>query len=419
MSVKTITLTVAVLAALMFAASSALADEAAPQWTVTSVSLPTNFKPGSEGKAGEDSYKVSVTNTGGGSSDGTPVTITDELPPGLSLDPSGASGRDQLAFVDGLPPEAGFACVLRTCTFTGTVVPDQTLLLTFPVDVSAQAQALSPLANVVRVAGGGAPSVSVSTPTAISSTPAGFGIAPGGATTALSSNQAGAHPDLTNTIAFTTTNPQNAQAEDFKNVAFDLPPGFAGDLVDTPSCQSAVFLTGECPVGTQVGVTTVTLTGILNTTFTRPVYNLSPNPGEVAKIGFIPGQKIPIEAGISVRPGDYGLRTVFADLPESLLEINNVSLTIWGVPASPVHDPLRWHVLEQGVRGGELGGFGASSDAALAPFFSNPTSCGSEPLHAEFSVTSYEHPDSDIHERMGFGPIVGCDRVTMDAVGDG
>ena len=74
-------------------ASPALAAEGTPQWTVSSVSRPTNFKPG--GDAGGDAYLVIVTNTGGEPSAG-PITITDELPAGLAPAP-GASGFDELA----------------------------------------------------------------------------------------------------------------------------------------------------------------------------------------------------------------------------------------------------------------------------------------------------------------------------------
>jgi hypothetical protein len=395
----------------------ALAETAGPEWTVTSVSRPTNFKPGDA--SGEDSYKVLLTNTGGASTDGTPITITDELPQGLSLAPAGASGEDQLAAANRLPPSVGFSCVLRTCTYTGTVVPDQTLSLTFPVEVSKSpphscevpATATSCVRNVVRVAGGGAVDAAMATPTAISETPASFGIAPGGAVSALSSTQAGAHPDLTNTIAFDTVDALASQPSDFKDVTFDLPPGFAGDLVDTPSCPAALFLDQECPIGTQVGVTTLILTGGISATKTTPVYNLSPNSGEVGKIGFKAGQNLPIEGGVAVRPGDYGLRTTFTDTNQVIAEINNASLTIWGVPADPIHDPLRWKEAAEGALGSH---FGTSSDAARAPFLSNPTSCGAERLTSEFRVNSWQQPGQSVTAQMPFGPIVGCDRLGME-----
>ena len=115
--------------------ATALAAEGGPQWTVTGVSAPTNFRPGSVGEA---DYRITVTNTGGSSSDGEPVTITDELPEGLALDPAGASGEDLYALYHSEGSGASkFKCVLSTCTYTGTVVPEDTLILTVPVDVAS------------------------------------------------------------------------------------------------------------------------------------------------------------------------------------------------------------------------------------------------------------------------------------------
>jgi uncharacterized repeat protein (TIGR01451 family) len=387
---------------LALTAVPALAITSGPQWTVTSVSSPTNFKPGDQG----DAYKVLVTNTGGESSDGSPITITDELPEGLTLDPVGASGEDQLASTSGHKLSGKLSCVFRTCTYTGKVVPDDTLTLTFPVDVSPSAP--STVTNVVRVSGGGAPAASMSTPTAISPDSAGFGISPGGATTALSTTQAGAHPDLTTSIAFNTVNLKGSLAGDPKDTVDDLPSGFAGDLIDTPSCSASVFALEECPIGTQVGVTTITIQGALTGTYTEPVYNLAPNSGEAAKIGFSVIGNFLVEAGISVRPGDYGLRTEFQNINEVATELDNVSLTIWGVPADPTHDPLRWN-----GRGG-FGSFGISSDAPRAPFFTNSTSCGTEPLRAGFTVNSWEEPEHHITAQMSFAPIVGCDRLGIE-----
>ena len=78
---------------LAFVAAPALAAAGGPQWTVTAVSLPTHFSP--VAKPGEDTYKVTVANTGGASSEG-PVEVTDELPQGLSLDAAGAYGENPL-----------------------------------------------------------------------------------------------------------------------------------------------------------------------------------------------------------------------------------------------------------------------------------------------------------------------------------
>jgi hypothetical protein len=396
-------LIVALAAVALASVPTALAFSSGPQWTVTSVSRPTNFVPGDE--SGENAYVVIVTNTGGASSYGSPITITDELPEGLSPDPAGAFGEDRLAATHKVPG-AKLKCVLLTCTYMGTVIPGDTLVLAFPVDVSAGAP--PSVTNVVRVAGGGALDAAMTTPTTISSTVASFGISPGGATTALSTTQAGAHPDITTSIAFNTVNRKGALAGDPKDTIDDLPPGFAGDLIDTPSCSAARFSLQECPIDTQVGVTTLTLNlfGGTAVTDTAPVYNLSPNPGGAAKLGFV--AEVGIQGALSVRPTDYGLRVTFYNTNEFPVEVDNVSLTTWGVPADPVHDPVRWNP----TANNGLGGFGVSSQARPAAFSTNPTSCGSEALNAMFSVTSWEQQEAKAE--MPLGPLVGCDRLTME-----
>jgi hypothetical protein len=408
----------AVAGALICVAGVAPAAQAAgPQWTVTAVSRPTNFLPGDA--TGDDAYVVTVTNTGSAASNaGEPIAITDELPAGITLGAAGAAGEDELAASHNGGVGSQLSCVLRTCTYSGVVVPDDTLVMSFPVDVATSpppscavpAGAQSCVTNAVRVSGGGAAGAGIQTPTLISATPAGFGIAPGGASSALSSVQAGAHPDLTTAISFNTVG-NGGLAGDPKDTTDDLPPGFAGDLVDTPSCLASRFLASECPIGTQVGVTTVTFVSTGEDTGPQvlPLYNLAPGPGEVAKLGFAFGGQLFFEGDVTVRPGDYGLRTTFHNANEGSIEVEKVSLTIWGVPADSVHDALRWK-----PNHGLPSSFGVSSDAAPAPFFTSPTGCSAEPLVARFTVNSWEHPEQFVTAPMPFGPLVGCDRLGME-----
>jgi hypothetical protein len=392
--------------------------QAAPQWTVTSVSRPTNFCPAGakacEERSGKPSYRILVTDTGGASSDGTPITITDELPPGLSIDPVGASGEDRLATVHNENSAARFHCLLGTCVYNGVVDAGDTLALVVPIDV--QGGAPGSVTNVVRVSGGGAEAdASVSTPTTISEAEASFGISPGGATTALSSTQAGAHPDMTTSIAFNTVAARGALAGDPKDTVDDLPTGFAGDLIDTPTCSDAQFSLVQCPIDTQVGVVTVVVDLLgesKSTTFTEPLYNLTPNPGEVSKLGFRVGTTLAIEGEVAVRPSDYGLEAIFRSADESPAELDNVSLTLWGVPSAPVHDPLRWNPSSSKSQF-EIGSFGVASQAKKSPFFTNPTVCSGALLSALFTVNSWAKPEEFKHAEMPFGPISGCDRLTF------
>jgi hypothetical protein len=409
-------------AALLVLAPSALA-EGGPQWSISSVSRPTNFRPGDD--AHGDEFVVLVTNTGAAASSGA-VTITDQMP--LGLEPAaGASGEDLLI---GSNPGGRFSSSCGpageerevSCTYTGVVPPDDTLMLSFPVKVTASEP--TSLNNVVSVSGGGAPSAAMPTPTAISAEPAGFGVSVGGASSTLSSVQAGAHADLTVSTAFNTEDHDGATVGNLKDTTFELPPGFAGDLVDTPQCAGADFLREQCPVATQVGVATVVLsdTSPVPGPNLVPVYNLAPEPGAVAKLGF-PVQSFHYEGDVTVRqageagapagePGEpYGLKTTFFNATAGPIEVDDVALTVWGVPAAPVHDPLRVRSTN-----GEAGfTFGASSNATQAPYLSNPTSCALAPLSASFSVTSWQHPtESPPATVMPFGPIVGCDALVME-----
>ena len=384
-------------------ANVAAAQAASPQWTITSVSRPTNFQPGDQ--TGHDSYKVTLTNTGDAPSTG-PVQVTDELPPGLSPDPAGPSGESPLAAYQHLSPTAGFTCSLDTCTYTGSLVPGQTIDLTFPVDVTATEP--TTLTNVVRASGGGGSPAVMRTPTAISTEPAPFGIAPGSTTTAISSLQAGAHPDITNTIGFDTTNSKGSLSGDPKDVTYRLPPGFASDFAETPTCSAAQFLVSQCPIGSQVGVTTIlgNLEGPL--TYTEAVYNLVPDRGTLAAIGFSVGNEFNIQGDITLRPHDFGADVTFANVNEVAPELDSASLTVWGLPADPSHNPLR---AENTTLGPD---FGHPSGASPTPYFTNPTSCGAQPLQSEFQVDSWQHPAVDVAAQMSYGPFVGCDRLTIE-----
>ena len=347
----------------------------------------------------------------------------------------GASGETSIAAANQktrIAPYSGapkfMECVLRTCTYTGPVAVDETLVVTFPVQVLPGAAPVQK--NVVRVSGGGAPSAAAETETTISAAPASFGLASGGETTALSNVQAGAHPDLTTTGAFNTESGNGATTGSAKDITDDLPAGFAGDLVDTPTCSASLFLKEECPIATQVGVTTqiAILKVGERATYLQPVYNLVPEPGEVAKIGFNINVEFHYVGDISVRaPGEggapcaasnttaceaYGLKTTFYNATGGFVDYDGFSLTIWGVPASPIHNPFRFENTGEHVG---LGSFGHSDNATEAPYFTNPTSCGG-PLAAELHITSWQHPhesESPPAAAMPFGPIVGCDGLTM------
>ena len=412
-------------------AAPAGAETLSPQWTVTAVSEPTNFNP-APGSTG--TYMVFVRNTGGAASDGGTITVQDILPSGLAVRSGSEASGEDYATSEPKP----MTCTGLTCTYSGVVAVDDYLVLKVPVEVLAGAP--SSVANLVTVSGGGAAEASRETPTAITSTPATFGIAPGSTATALSSTQAGAHPDLTVSLGFNKIE-HGLLAGDPKETVAELPPGFAGDLADTPKCpigdfskMEDIFEVQGCSLSSQVGVVALTVDigslGGFAGLFLHaiaPVYNLTTNPGEIARLGFI-AEAFGVEGTVSLSPGDYGLRTTFQGISEHQAQLTEVSLTVWGVPAAPSHDLMRGRLCKGitipafgvGIGGGggctygntkEVGvefPNGQASTSPPIPYLTSPTQCTGEPLQATLSAASWEDPSHPETVPSNVGPLTGC-----------
>ncbi len=391
-----------------------------PQWTVTAFSGPTNLSPapGSKGL-----YRVQVQNTGGAPSNGSTITVTDVLPAGLQATSEPATGAN---FQTGTP----MSCAGLTCTYSGEVALDDFLELTIPVEVEEGAP-LS-VTNLVTVSGGGAPEASRETPTAISATPAAFGFAPGSTASALSSTQAGAHPDLTTTLAYTNIG-KGLLAGDPKDSGATLPPGFVGDLADSPRCPIGQFSLGgqgiapplACSLSTIVGTVTVTL-GLAEyrDNITVPLVNLTTNPGEIARFGFDVLGFI-IQGTVALQPGNYAVQTSFEKITDNLFQFSGISLTVWGNPADPSHDLMRGRVCE-GADGpahscsyvNAKSGLSGQSEAELPngqsvttpqiPYLTSPTQCTSEPEQATLEASSWEKPSQNVTQATIIGPFTGC-----------
>jgi uncharacterized repeat protein (TIGR01451 family) len=400
------------------APASSLAVEVRPQWTVTAFSDPTNLSL-TAGASGV--YRVYVQNTGEAPSDGGEVTVTDVLPPGLKAS-SSASGLD---FDTG----TAMSCAGLTCTYSAPVGLENILAVSIPVEVAAGAKE-GTQANVVSVAGGGAGEVVRETPTVFSSTRASFGIAPGSTALALSSTQAGAHPDLTATLAFNSAG-LGLPAGNVRESAATLPPGFVGDLADTPKCPIAGFseengLYSEalhCSLSTVVGTVTVYLgSGPARLPVLVPLLNLATNPGEIARLGFN-AFIVGIEGTISLRPGSYAVRTSFEKIPDTSLAFEGISLTVWGVPSDPSHDLMRGLVALVSGPGeyvnetteGRIAGRpakelpdGQSVTTPAIPYLTSPTQCTGKPLETSFEANSWEEPEHEVSVSTPVGPFTGC-----------
>jgi hypothetical protein len=137
-----------------------------------------------------------------------------------------------------------------------------------------------------------------------------------------------------------------------------LPAGFIGNQTAAPRCSGADFATitkatsqPACEDGTAIGVTGVQAefdpveVGRPFPYYYVPVWNLETPPGAAAKFGFIV-QNVPVTTEIRVSESfPYNLEARLHNVSQAIL-FYGAELTIWGNPASPVHDPIRGHCID-------------------------------------------------------------------------
>jgi hypothetical protein len=238
----------------------------------------------------------------------------------------------------------------------------------------------------------------------------GFGVEPGSFLTTVSTNQAGAHPDMR--TAFVVAADANAQpiGGTVKDIRVELPKGVLAAANATPTCPMKdvveELLGKGCPRNTAVGVVTV-LIGSPTANSANPwktlVYNVAPTPDEPAAFAF--NATFPVRLDAAVRSdSDYGVTTTTSNLTEAAYPMG-ADLTLWGVPADH-NGPGP----EFAMGGGPFGGPG---DGARLPFTINPTECSSTPLTSSIALDSWQHPGVFSTDEASLGTIIGCDRLAF------
>jgi hypothetical protein len=242
---------------------------------------------------------------------------------------------------------------------------------------------------------------------------------------ALSSTQAGAHPDVGFSVEVKQDplTPKNVYG--FKDsyaatreIRFNFPPGLIGDpnVLGVPQqCTIQELVTfeqegGGCPNGSQVGVSTV-IAYTLEQEFHEPVYMMTPPGGDVvARVGLIAGV-YPTFVDIRVRSeGDYGLVADVIDA-SAAAKIVRLENTLWGVPAAESHDTERCTpreaLFERCVKSPSR-----PPGSRPLPFFTNPTRCGAS-LTMGVSASSWLEPERlDENEVKALFPtITGCNNL--------
>jgi hypothetical protein len=247
-----------------------------------------------------------------------------------------------------------------------------------------------------------------------------FEIFPGSFRFVPSTLQAGAHEDLRTSFDF-AHNASGHTNKDVRTIVVNVPAGFTANNRAVPTCADAQLARTQCPPATTVGRISITVTG---EAYSVPLENMEvTSPGIAAEFGFrIFAASVLMP--ITIRPGDEGI-TVTSPNILNIGEPRNVSVTVWGLPASPEHDAERQLTCE-GTKGcivclpntSECGPPGpVSAGIAVQPYLSDPTSCGS--FTASMQADSWEEPflnepEKWSHALFETGPVGECERVPFD-----
>ena len=386
-----------------------------PWWGVV-VGVHPSFLPSS----GEGQLVVGVQNRGDGSAVGgvTPVRVlVGKLPAGLqAISIEGVAGQSPAADNPGpvvCPGEAEVqAGAAVVCSFAGALPPFEQIEVRVQVRVRGAASGEQVTASV---SGGGAPGVSVSHKIMVGGK-APFGFEdweltpeePGG----VLDTQAGSHPfQVTGTVTMNTQGPDSFGHPRTvalpRDIADELPVGFFGNPTPFVQCTDEQFeatvslphfVANACPAQSAIGMAMVTVntpeaTGGGQDTYTDPIFNMKPLPGEPARFAFKVGGIAAVFVDISVRAGgSYAISFGSSNITE-ISWLLGFRLTFWGVPGDPRHDGQRgWECLE--------GGAGCLASSALGPpFLVMPTSCEA-PFQSTLTADSWSapgHPSEEAH----------------------
>jgi hypothetical protein len=248
-----------------------------------------------------------------------------------------------------------------------------------------------------------------------------FEVEPGSFHVTMSSGQAAAHADVT--VAFDFDHEADSSTfNDVRTTVVELPPGFIGNNTAVPTCTTAQLVGNdtvggrrnpECSPASQVGVISFDISTPTQSPeeVVIPLYNMEVTSfGVAAELGFNVQGLLIQELPVSLRPGDAGLDVTAPNI-ERIGEPRKITVTTWGLPASPVHDPQRglecyssFHpVCEDG---------GESAGIHVKPFLANPTGCETHLAHMQ--ADSWEHPEAWSKAETVVEPVGECERVPFD-----
>jgi hypothetical protein len=220
--------------------------------------------------------------------------------------------------------------------------------------------------------------------------------------------QAGSHADMKTFLHFNTKQLSGSEIADgqVRDITVDLPAGFYGNPQNMASCtmQDIINSDGFCQPAAQVGILNYEVSAGAFLDF--PVYNLKAPDSQTAVLAVV-AASIPIKIVVSVRSdGDYGIRAKLSNINQAAAT-TTTTLTLWGVPADPVHDGKRFF-----PNGGPFG-TGAPAGVPPRPFLSLPSRC--EPITTTLRASSWQDPSRVVTSSVTSPPLTGCDQLKFDA----
>jgi hypothetical protein len=213
-----------------------------------------------------------------------------------------------------------------------------------------------------------------------------------------------------------------------KDLSVEMPPG----LIENPTathqiyCQSKEFnaprsetpweasQSGEsCRDDTQIG--TVTVRSAIHATRTFGLFNLAPGKGEPAELGANPyGDPIVFVPSLRQAEGEYGTTLKTKGTVPQALHVSGLTVTIWGVPWSVIHNAQRGDCLNEAEPSFGWAkcsvGRPATQETSPRAYLTLPTSC-EEPMEFRATADSWQGGAAEPRATPGKASLTECDKL--------
>jgi len=243
--------------------------------------------------------------------------------------------------------------------------------------------------------------------------------------------QAGSHP-VAATFNVDFQEDGGLPGEDgLRNLSVKLPPG----LIENPTatrqtlCSAEEFetprvspwegsLSGEsCKDKTQVGIVTVRSAAAGGTERTFGLFNLAPHRGAPAELGASPfGRPLVFVPSIRQADGEYGTMLKATNVPEQL-HVSGLTVSIWGVPWSVIHNEQRGNCLNElePAFGWAKCSVGPPINSEFVPraYLTMPTSC-EEPMDFGVTADSWLQGVEVSRSTLGKPSLSGCEKLEFE-----